>query len=88
LRGALRSGDDKSGRLRVAFGAAGARNGSAVRAARGRGIPRSDGLEVKRIVAYVPVGLWRAFGLRCVVEERSMSEVVTETVAAWVKKKR
>jgi hypothetical protein len=65
-----------------------ARSAPVAGTARGRGIPRPEGEEVRRIVAYVPVELWRAFKLRCVVEERSMSDVVTETVGAWLKMKR
>jgi hypothetical protein len=55
--------------------------------AKGPTLRASDQEEVRRIVAYVPVELWRAFKLRCVAEDRSMSDVVTETVGAWLNKR-
>ena len=52
--------------------------------AKGRNLRSSGRQDVRRIVAYVPTELWRAFKLRCVAEDRSMSDVVTETVGAWL----
>jgi hypothetical protein len=55
--------------------------------AKSRALRPSDQQQVRRIVAYVPTDLWRAFKLRCVAEDRTMSDVVTETVGAWLKKR-
>jgi hypothetical protein len=49
----------------------------------GRGVPRKA--PVKRVTAYVPFRLWRQFRERCETEDRSMSDVVTEFVDAWLK---
>jgi len=60
------------------------RSGSrkAERTPSGRGVPRPG--PVKRITAYVPVGHWREFRLRCMADERTMSDVVAELVAGWL----
>jgi hypothetical protein len=51
-----------------------------------RGLRREGA--IKRITAYVPVKMWREFRVQCAGEERSMSEVLTESVAEWLERRR
>jgi hypothetical protein len=48
----------------------------------GSGVPRKE--PVKRVTAYVPFRLWKQLRARCQSEDRSMSDIVTEIVDAWL----